>query len=46
MEASFPVDATSPESHDLWRPLIDRLRRPGGTRATRRAAHSDDDKGG
>jgi aminoglycoside phosphotransferase family enzyme/predicted kinase len=44
--ASFSVDATLPVSHDLWRPLIERLRRRGHTRAPRPAARSDDDKGG
>jgi predicted kinase len=46
MAASFPVDATLPASHELWRPLIERLRRRADTRAPRRAAHSEYGKGG
>jgi predicted kinase len=47
MAAAFAVDATGPVSHDMWRPLIERLRRStsGKAPAPRAgAAHPDDGK--
>jgi aminoglycoside phosphotransferase family enzyme/predicted kinase len=47
MAASFAVDATAPASHEMWHPLMERLRRlPGGRtrRSAARTPHPDDDK--
>jgi predicted kinase len=47
MAAAFAVDATAPVSHDMWRPLIERLRRSTRGKAPAplaRAAHRADGK--
>jgi len=46
MAVAFAVDATRPVSHDLWRPVIERLRRSAAGTASRppaRAARPDDE---
>jgi len=40
MDASFAVDATEPASHELWRPLIERLHRLAQARDSRAAARA------
>jgi hypothetical protein len=47
MAAAFAVDATGPVSHEMWRPLVERLRRSAGGKAPvprARASHSDHGK--
>jgi aminoglycoside phosphotransferase family enzyme/predicted kinase len=47
MATAFAVDATGPVSHDLWRPVIERLRRSAAGKTPRppaRAAHPGDEK--
>ena len=45
MAAAYAVDATGPVSREMWRPLVERLRRSAGGKAPvprARAAHPDD----
>jgi hypothetical protein len=47
MAATFVVDGTAPPTHEMWRPLIERLRRAASDKAPRRAGRaprSDDEK--
>ena len=41
MAVAFAVDATRPVSHDLWRPVIERLRRSAAGTASRPPARAD-----